>query len=113
EEIGANESTTFVLPQELSSLVGRYGKHLTDSDVAEPVEGLESLDFDAETRELLGLDDIDEILQEIGDSVEVEMTDMEEEAQAVSEGATAPDIKSAEEVIEEMDAELEGEEEPE
>ena len=113
ETIGMNESTTFILPQEVSSLLGRYGKQLTDSDMAEPTQGLESLDFDSETRELLGLDDIDEILQEIGDSVDVDMTDMEQEAQAVSEGATPPDIKSAEEVIEEMDAELEGETESE
>jgi regulator of protease activity HflC (stomatin/prohibitin superfamily) len=113
ETIGMNESTTFILPQEVSSLLGRYGKQLTDSDMAEPTEGLESLDFDSETRELLGLDDIDEILQEIGDSVDVDMADMEEEAQAVSEGATPSDIKSAEEVIEEMDAELEDETEAE
>jgi len=113
ETIGMNESTTFILPQEVSSLLGRYGKQLTDSDMAEPTEGLESLDFDSETRELLGLDDIDDILQEIGDSVDVDMADMEEEAQAVSEGATPSDIKSAEEVIEEMDAELEDETESE
>ncbi|MEF8853135.1 MAG: SPFH domain-containing protein, partial [Haloarculaceae archaeon] len=31
ESIGQGESTTFVLPQELSSLVGRYGKHLSGS----------------------------------------------------------------------------------
>jgi len=28
-EIGQGESTTFVMPQELTSLVGRYGKHLS------------------------------------------------------------------------------------
>jgi len=33
EEIGKGESTTFVLPQELTSLVGRYGKALSGSDV--------------------------------------------------------------------------------
>src|SRR6056297_654694 len=36
--IGTNESTTFVLPQELSSLVGRYGKHLSGSDVETEID---------------------------------------------------------------------------
>jgi hypothetical protein len=67
DAIGEGESTTFVLPQELSSLVGRYGKHLTGSDVAENgTDALESLNFDAETEELLGLDDVDELVGEIG-----------------------------------------------
>ncbi len=115
ESIGGNESTTFILPQEVSSLLGRYGKQLTDSDLEEPTEGLESLDFDAETREMLGLDDIDEILQEIGDTVEVDMEEMEQEAKAVSQGTDSGGIKPADEVIEEMDAELdeEAEKEPE
>ena len=64
ERIGQGESTTFVLPQELTSLVGRYGKQLTDSDVQERA-GLESRAFDEETRELIGLDDIDELLEEL------------------------------------------------
>src|SRR6056297_1742103 len=59
ESIGQGESTTFVLPQELSSMLGRYGKHLTGSDVKADGESLESLEFDAETEELLGLDDIE------------------------------------------------------
>jgi regulator of protease activity HflC (stomatin/prohibitin superfamily) len=61
-EIGRSESTTFVIPQELTSLVGRYGKHLTGSDVGSPAERVESRGFDEETRELLGLDDIDELV---------------------------------------------------
>jgi regulator of protease activity HflC (stomatin/prohibitin superfamily) len=61
-EIGQGESTTFVMPQELTSLVGRYGNHLTGSDVAADGHSLESLEFDAETREMLGLDDVAEIL---------------------------------------------------
>ena len=61
ERIGTSPSSTFVLPQELTSLLGRYGRGLTDSDVQESA-GLESLEFDAETRELIGLDDIDEII---------------------------------------------------
>ncbi|MFC7081654.1 SPFH domain-containing protein [Halorussus caseinilyticus] len=65
DAIGQGDSTSFVLPQELTSLVGRYGKHLTGSDVARDGESLESLDFDAETEELLGLDDVDEMLAEL------------------------------------------------
>jgi hypothetical protein len=66
-DIGQSPSTTYVLPQELTSLVGRYGRHLTGSDVRDDGELLESLDFDDETRELLGLDDVAEILDQIGD----------------------------------------------
>jgi len=91
EKIGQGESTTFVLPQELSSLVGRYGKHLSGSDVSEmgTVDGngeLDSLDFDAETRELLGLDNIEEILGQIDEEADVDVEAMEEEAQAIKEG---------------------------
>ena len=66
ERIGTSPSSTFVLPQELTSLLGRYGRGLTDSDVQESA-GLESLEFDAETRKLLGLDDIDEIIAAVED----------------------------------------------
>ncbi|WP_049985561.1 SPFH domain-containing protein [Halobellus rufus] len=59
--IGTSPSTTYVLPQELTSLLGRYGRGLTGAAVQESA-GLESLDFDADTRELLALDDVDEIL---------------------------------------------------
>ncbi|WP_224270586.1 SPFH domain-containing protein [Haloprofundus salinisoli] len=65
-EIGAGPSTTFVLPQELTSLVGRYGKQLSGSDVRESTPQLDSQSFDAETREMLGLNDIEEILDDIG-----------------------------------------------
>ncbi|WP_247729595.1 SPFH domain-containing protein [Halovivax limisalsi] len=85
-EIGQGESTTFVLPQELTSLVGRYGKHLTGSDVAEGDGTLESLDFDEETRELIGLDDIAEIIGEIDAEAAVDVEAMEQEAQAIKEG---------------------------
>jgi regulator of protease activity HflC (stomatin/prohibitin superfamily) len=66
ERIGTSPSSTFVLPQELTSLLGRYGRGLTGSDVQESA-GLESLEFDAETRKLLGLDDIDDIIAAVGD----------------------------------------------
>ncbi|WP_336003314.1 SPFH domain-containing protein [Halorientalis halophila] len=70
ENIGRGESTTFVLPQELSSLVGRYGKHLTGSDVRADGQSLQSLDFDDETRELLGLDDVESTLETLDTDVE-------------------------------------------
>ena len=106
-DIGQNESTTFVLPQELSSLVGRYGKHLTGSDVQADGQQLESLEFDSETRELLGLDDIEEILGQIDEAAEMDIEAMEQQAEAVKTG-TVNNIKSADEVIEEMDDEFEG-----
>jgi regulator of protease activity HflC (stomatin/prohibitin superfamily) len=97
-EMGTSESTTFVLPQELTSLVGRYGRHLTGSDVAGDATMLDGMDFDEETRELLGLDSIEEILGNLED-VDVE-----------GGSGTEGEIKSAQEVIEEMDADLEVEE---
>ena len=106
-EIGQSESTTFVLPQELSSLVGRYGKHLTGSDVKEDGHVLDSLDFDEETRELIGLDDIAEIIGEIDQEAEMDVEAMEQEAQAIKEGKD-PGIDSADDVIDEMDQSFEG-----
>ena len=67
ERIGTAPSSTFVLPQELTSLLGRYGRGLTGSDVQESA-GLESLEFDTETRELIGLDDIGEIIAAVEDA---------------------------------------------
>jgi regulator of protease activity HflC (stomatin/prohibitin superfamily) len=64
EKIGQGDSATFILPQELTSLVGRYGKQLSGSDVQDSA-GLDSKRFDTETREMLGLDDIDEIAQNL------------------------------------------------
>jgi regulator of protease activity HflC (stomatin/prohibitin superfamily) len=77
--IGRGDSTSFVLPQELTSMVGRYGKHLTGSDVTADDGELDSLDFDAETEELLGLDDIGEILDGVAD----ETADIDAEELAV------------------------------
>ncbi len=98
-EIGQGESTTFVLPQELSSMIGRYGKHLSGSDVSEDGAELESLEFDDETRELIGLDDIAEIIGEIDEEAEMDLEAMEQEAQAIKEGKDA--------VIDNMDQEFE------
>jgi regulator of protease activity HflC (stomatin/prohibitin superfamily) len=111
ESIGQGESTTFVLPQELSSLVGRYGKHLTGSDVSEVSKAdgegeLDSLEFDAETRELLGLDDIEEILGQIDKEADVDIEAMEQEAEAVKSGDIGTDIKDPDEVVDQMDADM-------
>ncbi|OYR56297.1 SPFH domain-containing protein [Halorubrum halodurans] len=112
EEIGKGESTTFVLPQELTSLVGRYGKALSGSDVQE-MEGLEGLEFDEDTRKMLGLDDIDEILGQIDEAAQMDVEELEKEAEAVKSGDAGSNIKSADEVIQEMDEEVpEGEVEP-
>ncbi|MFU8868633.1 SPFH domain-containing protein [Natronococcus sp.] len=86
EQIGRSESTTFVMPQELTSMVGRYGKHLSGSNVQQQDGQLDSLDFDDETRELIGLDDISEILGEIDEELEMDVEAMEQEAQAIQEG---------------------------
>ncbi|PGF14705.1 phosphoesterase [Natrinema sp. CBA1119] len=85
-EIGQGESTTFVMPQELTSLVGRYGKHLSGSDVKGNGTDLESLEFDDETRELIGLDDIADIIGEIDEQAEMDVEAMEEQARAIKEG---------------------------
>ncbi|RRJ28890.1 SPFH domain-containing protein [Halocatena pleomorpha] len=106
-EIGQSESTTYLLPQELTSLVGRYGKHLSGSDVAEDATELDSLDFDTETRELLGLDDIEEIIGQLDETAEMDLDDIDEEAEAIREGEDTPDIKDSNEVIEGMDSDAE------
>ena len=85
ERIGQGESSTFILPQELTSLVGRYGKTLTGSDVQES-EGLDSKEFDEETRTMLGLDDIDEILGEIDQAAEMDIEQLEQEAEQIKSG---------------------------
>jgi len=105
-EMGQSESTTFVLPQELTSLVGRYGKHMTGSDVQSNGDVLNSLEFDSETREMLGLDDIEEILGQIDQEAEMNLDQMEAEAEAVKSGADEADIKSADEVISDMESEV-------
>ncbi len=107
EEIGKGESTKFVLPQELTSLVGRYGKHLQGSDIKEDGHILEGLEFDEETREMLGLDDIEEIISEFSNEEEVvDIEKMEEEAQAVKHGESQAKIKDPDEVIEQADEEF-------
>jgi regulator of protease activity HflC (stomatin/prohibitin superfamily) len=102
-EIGQSESTTFVMPQELTSMVGRYGKHLSGSDVKSDDKQLESLEFDDETRELIGLDDIAKIIGEIDEEAEMDIEAMEQEAQAIKEGEDAAEISDPDKVIEEMD----------
>jgi regulator of protease activity HflC (stomatin/prohibitin superfamily) len=106
EGIGQGDSTTFVLPQELTSLLGRYGRHLTGGDVATDADLLEGLEFDEETRELLGLDDIEEILGQIDQEAEMDVEEMEAEAEAIKAGADPADIKDPDDVIAEMDEEI-------
>ncbi|WP_430503420.1 SPFH domain-containing protein [Haloparvum sp. PAK95] len=95
--IGQGESTTFVLPQELTSLVGRYGKHLSGSDVAGDGEGLESLAFDEETKEMLGLEDISASLEELVDQADSDLSTGEavtfDDVDADGEGE--PDVEFA------------------
>jgi len=105
EAIGQGESTTFVLPQELTSLVGRYGKALSGSDVQQ-MEGLDGLEFDEDTRKMLGLDDIDEIIGQIDEAAEMDVEELEKEAEAVKAGDAGANIKSADEVIQEMDEDV-------
>jgi regulator of protease activity HflC (stomatin/prohibitin superfamily) len=76
--IGQAPSTTYVLPQELTSLLGRYGRQLTESDVQESA-GLDSLTFDADTRELLDLDSVDELVEMASDVTNGESVDAEVE----------------------------------
>jgi len=110
ENIGQSESTTFILPQELSSMLGRYGKHLTGSDVKTGDGELETKDFDEETREILGLDDIDEILGQIEEESEPDVEAMEEQAQAIKEGEDTAQISDPDDVIAEMEDEFNPEE---
>jgi len=110
EKVGDGESNTFVLPQELTSLVSRYGKHLTGSDVSLGDGQLDSLDFDDETRELIGLDDIEQILGQIDKEAELDVEKMEERAQAVKEGEASADIQDPDEVVDDMDDDFNPEE---
>ncbi len=105
-DIGQSESSTFIVPQELSSMVGRYGKHLSGSDVREDGDVLDSLDFDEETRELIGLDDIAEIIGEIDEEADMDVEQLEEQAAAIKEGKDAGTIKDPDAVIEEMGQEF-------
>ncbi|OYR40105.1 phosphoesterase, partial [Halorubrum sp. Eb13] len=77
---------------------------LSGSDVQD-MEGLEGQEFDDDTRKMLGLDDIDEILGQIEESAEMDVEELEKEAEAVKAGGAGADIKSADEVIQEMDEE--------
>jgi len=108
ENIGQGESTTFVLPQELTSLVSRYGKHLTGSDASLGDGQLDSLNFDEETRELIGLDDIEEILNQIDNEAEMDVEQLEEQAQAVKEGEASANIRDPDEVVDDVGGETGG-----
>jgi len=96
ERIGQGDSSTFIIPQELTSLVGRYGGQLSGSDVGSAVSALESKAFDDETREMLGLDTIDELL-----------TNLDVDDSASVDGAETPAADGDEAL--ELDAEIETE----
>ena len=97
EAIGTSESTTYVLPQEVSSLLGRYGKHLTGSTVSDGQQ-LESKAFDAETAELLGLDDIEELASE--SVIDAHGDDAGSEVEAVAEADSVAESETMEEADE-------------
>ena len=63
--VGQGESSTIIIPQELTSLLGRYGKHLSGSDVSDNGSALESLSFDKNTLKLLGLDNVNKLLSDL------------------------------------------------
>jgi regulator of protease activity HflC (stomatin/prohibitin superfamily) len=83
--IGRSPSTTFVLPQELTSLLGRHGKHLSGTDHGVPAT-LDSNGFDDETREILGLDDIADIAAGVESDVEMTSIEIEEAVDEAVEG---------------------------
>jgi len=101
EEIGKGESTTFVLPQELTSLVGRYGKALSGSDVQQ-MEGLESKEFDEETEQMLGLEDIESALEELDSYSDGNLS-------TSRDGEEVPDAEVEEFEVDEADIDLEAE----
>ena len=106
QSIGESDSTTVVLPQELTSLFGRYAKHLTGSDLQRSNgHDLDSQQFDAETRELLGLDNIAEILGEIDQEAEVDVGALEKEAEAIKTGGEIePEVENTTTARENSDA---------
>lgn len=106
EELGQGESTKFVLPQELTSLVGRYGKHLSGSDVSQETDALEALDFDEDTKELLGVDSIEDIIDGM-DTEELEDMSVDDPDELDDpENLDEPDIPSEDEVVDEVPDDL-------
>lgn len=96
KDIGEGDSTKYVIPQEMSSLLGRYGKHLSGSDVQNGDTELDSLEFNQETKQLLGIDDIDDIIGKLDEEVQ--------EAESMAESAPEdPDISDPEEVVGDSD----------
>lgn len=109
EEIGKGESTTFVLPQELTSLVGRYGKALSGSDVQQ-MEGLESKEFDEETEKMLGLEDIESALEQLDTVAD---SDLRTDETRDADTARDVDLARQEEETREADRDIELEAESE
>jgi len=109
-EIGQGDSTTFVLPQELTSLVGRYGKSLSGAGVQQTTP-LESQAFDEETEALLGLADIESAIEQIDTAADDDLrTDETRDADAVREAAAdaSPDREAEREIELESETERPG-----
>ncbi|GAB3707902.1 SPFH domain-containing protein [Halorubrum pallidum] len=109
EEIGKGESTTFVLPQELTSLVGRYGKALSGSDVQQ-MDGLESKEFDEETEKMLGLEDIESALEQLDTVADSDLrTDETRDADTARDAGIAGEADLDREADRDVDLETETE----
>jgi len=109
-EIGQGDSTTFVLPQELTSLVGRYGKSLSGAGVQQTTP-LESQAFDEETEALLGLADIESAIEQVDTAADDDLrTDETRDADAVREAAAdaSPDREAEREIELESETERPG-----
>lgn len=87
-EVGQGDSNTFVIPQELTALVSRYGGHVSGGEEGADGEPLLSQDFDEETADLLGIGDIDEILNQA-----------DAEAQDALDSVEDEDIKDPDDII--------------
>lgn len=90
----------------MTSLVGRNGTHLTGSDGKDNGHVLGSLDFDAESREMLGLEEIEDIRGQVDKDAEVDLEEMQAQAKAVKEGSAGADIRDPDEAIEQIDQEV-------
>ncbi|GGL46929.1 SPFH domain-containing protein [Halocalculus aciditolerans] len=63
ERIGQGAATTYVIPQELTTLLGRYGEHISGGGGGgSPLEGKA---LEAAAREFIGMDDIGDLVEEV------------------------------------------------
>ncbi len=80
EEIGKGESTKYIIPQELTSAIGRYAKHISGG-IESDGKQLESVELDEETKKMLGIDNLEDILEDIG----TEVSDIDEKIGDIEE----------------------------